>query len=186
MDHQPVRYSGNYQEFNDKLNAYLGARPSRGGLPKDVMIQAFHGYGEGRREWYELIRHGGAFKEYLASQMPDVELELVQRRSASVRQDAVGVVAYHTNATPIDEANSTGSLEPLFGAAIDAFVFWRWGVWWLQSWDPVVVTGHVHRRVLSRSTAQPSTFAEFHGALSVLWPSALALGRTSIANWRAA
>ena len=171
-----LKYSGNHQAFNEKLNSYLESRPTRAGLPVDTLVRAFSLYDGQKREWNELVRHGSALKAHLASHMPDVELELVERRSASVRQEAVGIVAYHTNAAPLDQDNSTGSLEPLFGAATDAFIFWRWGAWWLQIWDPVVVTGHVHRRVMSRSTAPITSFAEFHSALSLLWPALLALG----------
>ena len=165
-----MEFVGNHKSYNDLGNALIAGRPSTGGLPDNVLDEALSGYFDRAQTKSDLLARRGRLKRLFELEMPDVQVATFVRKSVSVAKFGTAISAYHVNAKQLD-----GS-EGLFGAYTDAFVFRRDAVWHLQTNDPVVATGHLHRRAIQRSENPVTSLSEFHLALSTLWPAFIELG----------
>jgi hypothetical protein len=165
-----MEFVGSHKSYNNLGNRLVSGRPTRGGLPENVLIEALSGYGERGRSWSDLLARRTSFEQFLKLNMPEVQTAGFIRKSVSTKKACTAVSAYHVNVKQVD-----GS-EGLFGALVDTFVFRHKSVWHLQSNDPVVATGHIYRRAMQRSGRPLVSLAEFHQSMSILWPAFLELG----------
>ncbi len=113
-----------------------------------------------------VVQRAQELHDELKKRMPEVILDLSVHESGDVGEAAVGVSAYHMSAGKMD----TGE-EAFFNGATNTFVFWRWGVWLLQTNDVVGATGHLHRRIMTRDNGPGFSFTGLHDAVSALWPA---------------
>jgi hypothetical protein len=67
--------------------------------------------------------------------------------------------------------------ETLFGANTYTFTFWRAGLWFLSTTDPLFATDHLHQRLVERASRRHESLAEAQDSLSILRPPLLELGQ---------
>lgn len=155
-----------------RLNEFLASRASIFGLPQNILLLAYDGYGQDIVSWQHVLQRARAVHDELHRRMPEAILEMVLHESEEVGEAAVGVSAYHMSATKMEAGG-----EAFLNGATHTFVFWRWGVWLLQTNDVVGATGHFHRRVMTRDRSAHFSFTGLHNAVSALWPALVELGQ---------
>jgi hypothetical protein len=104
-----MRYEGHHPLFSDMLNRFLEARPSRSGLPKDILVKALSGYEHGNVTWLQVRKRETEIRRKLLSSMPEVLLATYRKRSLSSRTSAVALSIYHVNAAPLDTPETEGA-----------------------------------------------------------------------------
>lgn len=165
-------FEGNHPEFSIRLNEFLASRASVFGLPQNILLLAYDGYGQHIVSWHHVVQRAHEVHDELQRRMPEALLEIVLHESEEVAEAAVGVSAYHMSATKMEAGG-----EAFLNGSTHTFVFWRWGVWLLQTNDVVGATGHFHRRVMTRDTSTHFSFTGLHNAVSALWPALVELGQ---------
>jgi hypothetical protein len=165
-DDNLITFEGNHPEFSMRLNEFLASRASVGGLPQDILLLADDGYKQDIVPWQHAVQRAYEVRDELQRRMPEAILEIAQHIADEVGEAAVGLSAYHMSATKMEAGG-----DAFLNGATHTFVFWRWGVWLLQTNDVVAATGHFHRRVMTRDTSPHFSFTGLHNAVSTLWPA---------------
>jgi len=167
-----MEFVGNHKSYNDLGNALIAGRPSTGGLPANVLDEALSGYFGRAQTKSDLLARRGRLKRLFELEMPDVQVATFVRKSVSASKFVTAISAFHVNAKP------AGGTEGLFGAYTDVLLFRQKAVWHMRVNDPVVATGHFHRKTLQRSQTPIKSLSEFHQALSIMWPAFLELAQS--------
>ncbi|WP_156940825.1 hypothetical protein [Mesorhizobium sp. LSJC265A00] len=165
-------FEGNHPEFSMRLNEFLASRASIAGLPQNILLLAYEGYGQDIVSWQHVVQRAHEVHDELQRRMPEAIFEMVVHQSEEVGEAAIGVSAYHMSAAKMEVGG-----EAFLNGATNTFVFWRWGVWLLQTNDVVGATGHFHRRVMTRDRSPHFSFTALHNAASTLWPALVELGQ---------
>lgn len=165
-------FEGNHPTFSLRLNEFLASRVSISGLPPDILLLAYDGYVQDIVSWEHVVRQAHKVRDELQRRMPEVIIDIALHPTDKVGEAAIGVSAYHMSATKMADGG-----EAFFNCATHTFVFWRWGVWLLQTNDVVGSTGHFHRRVMTRDTSALFSFTGLHDAVSAIWPALVELGQ---------
>lgn len=165
-------FEGNHPEFSMRLNEFLASRASTFGLPQNILMLAYEGYRQDIVSWKHVVRRAHEVHDELQRRMPEAIIEMVKHETEEVGEAAIGISAYHMSAAKMEVGG-----EAFLNGVTHTFVFWRWGVWLLQTNDVIGATGHFHRRVMTRDRSQHFSFTGLHNAVSTLWPALVELGQ---------
>ncbi len=130
------------------------------------------GYGQDIVSWEHAMGRATAVRDELQRRMPEVIIDVAYHPADEVGEAAIGLSVYHMSATKMEDSD-----EAFFNCVTHTFVFWRWGVWMLQTNDVVGSSGHFHRRVMTRDASLSFSFTGLHDAVSELWPALVELGQ---------
>jgi hypothetical protein len=167
-----ITFAGNHPQFSSKLNEFLASRASTGGLPKDILLLAYKDYKQEIVPWEFVVERAQQVHDELKKRMPEAIFVMSVHESGEVGEAAVGLSAYHMSAGKMESSE-----EAFLNGATNTFVFWRWGVWLLQTNDVVGATGHLHRRIMTRDSTPDFSFTGLHDAVSSLWPALVEVGQ---------
>jgi hypothetical protein len=141
------------------------------GLPEDLLVNAFDGYNTENLSWPFIRSKAQDFRNYVSAHVSDCTIRHIFRRPIGRKEPAASVSIYRLMGGPFRQS------ETLFGARIYTFTFWRSGLWFLYTTDPLYTTDHLHQRLVERSSTTHQSLAEAQESLSVLWPTLLELGQ---------
>jgi hypothetical protein len=139
--------------------------------PEDVLVHALEGYGAQSLTWPSLRSKAQNFHRYVATNVSDCTIRRVFRRPIGSKEPAASVSIYRLMAKPLRLS------ETLFGANTHTFTFWRAGLWFLSTTDPLFTTDHLHQRLVERASRRHESLAEAQDSLSIPWPTLLELGQ---------
>jgi hypothetical protein len=141
------------------------------GLPEDILVNALDGYGTENLSWPFVRSKAQDFLNYVSAHVSDCTIRHIFRRPIGRKEPAGSVSIYRLMDGSLRQA------ETLFGARVYTFTFWRSGLWFLSTTDPLYTTNHLHQRLVERSSTRHEFLAEAQDSLSILWPTLLELGQ---------
>ena len=134
------------------------------GLPADVLVRAFDGYGSTELSWPQLRSKALDFERYLQSQVSHCTIRTAVRRPLGKRRPATSLALFRLMDAPLRER------QTLFGAHTFTFTFWPNEAWFLRVFDVLCTTNHLHQRLIERGAASHFSLAKTQDDLSLLWP----------------
>lgn len=153
------------QTVSAQIKQLYNSKTTPHGLPQDVLVHALEGYGAQDLSWPSVRSKAQDSYEYASTHISDCTIRRVLRRPMGNKEPAAAVSIYRLTANPLRQS------ETLFGAYIYTFTFWRSGLWFLSTTDPLCTTDHLHQRLVERASSRRESLAEAQDSLPILWPT---------------
>jgi len=159
------------QLVSSAIENFYESKKTPHGLPEDVLVHAFEGYGTEDLDWPLIRTKALNFEKYASAHVRDCTIRRVLRRPIGRKHAAASVSIFRLAARPFR------SSQTLFGVYTHTFTFWPSGWRFLSTTDPLFTTDHLHQRLVERASNNYESLATTQDQLSILWPILLELGQ---------